>query len=113
MNLGEVYWVDLPARGGHEQAGRRPAVIAQSATASDLLPTSLNIPLTTRMDALRFPGTVTIRPDTRNGLRRPSVALVFQISAIDRRHIGSQLGYVGDEIMREIWTSFDAITGRS
>ncbi|MGZ8844171.1 MAG: type II toxin-antitoxin system PemK/MazF family toxin, partial [Pyrinomonadaceae bacterium] len=29
MILGEVRWVELAARGGHAQQGRRPAVILQ------------------------------------------------------------------------------------
>jgi hypothetical protein len=24
MNHGDVFWVNLPSRGGHEQSGRRP-----------------------------------------------------------------------------------------
>ena len=112
MNVGEIFWVDFPARGGHEQAGRRPAIVAQDAAASDRLPTVLVIPLTTRLDALRFPGTLAIDPDATNGLRRASVALVFQMSVIDRRFLVSQLGHVGGEIMQEVWSAFDAITGR-
>ena len=27
---GEVFWVDLPARGGHAQLGRRPAIVLQT-----------------------------------------------------------------------------------
>ena len=29
MTVGDVRWVELPARGGHAQAGRRPAIIVQ------------------------------------------------------------------------------------
>ncbi len=53
MNVGDVYWVELPARGGHAQAGRRPAIIAQSA-AHAALHTVLLIPLITQLDVLRF-----------------------------------------------------------
>ena len=31
MNIGDLYWVEFPTRGGHAQAGRRPAIIAQAA----------------------------------------------------------------------------------
>jgi mRNA-degrading endonuclease toxin of MazEF toxin-antitoxin module len=113
MNVGDVYWVDFPSRGGHEQAGRRPAVVAQVAAASDQLPTVLLIPLTTRLDALRFPGTVTIHPDQSNGLRRVSVALAFQMTVLDRRLVGDQLGQVEGGTMLAIWSAFDSITGRS
>jgi mRNA-degrading endonuclease toxin of MazEF toxin-antitoxin module len=79
MNVGDGYWVDFPARGGHERAGRRPAIVAQTISASDRLPTVLMIPLTTRLDALRFPGTVAIDPDETNGLRQTCVAIAFQL----------------------------------
>ncbi len=85
MNVGDVYWVDLPSRGGHKQAGRRPAIVAQVAEATARLPTVLLIPLTTRLDAIRFPGTVTIEPNSSNGLRRVSVALSFQMTVSDWR----------------------------
>lgn len=30
MKPGDIYWVEIPAANGHEQAGRRPAVVLQS-----------------------------------------------------------------------------------
>jgi mRNA-degrading endonuclease toxin of MazEF toxin-antitoxin module len=77
MNLGDVYWVEIPVRGGHEQAGRRPAVVIQGSEVSKRLATVLLVPLTTQLDALRFPGTVLVETDSENGLRRPSVAWSF------------------------------------
>lgn len=77
MNVGDVYWVELPARGGHAQTGRRPAIIMQAEAHAAKLPTVMLVPLTSQMDALRFPGTVLVEADGRNGLRRASVALVF------------------------------------
>ena len=109
MTVGEVRWVEMPARGGRAQAGRRPAVIVQSVTD---LPTSLIVPLTSQLDALRFTGTVLIEADSRNGLRRPSVALVFQLTAVDRRHIADRLGALSKEVLEEIWSALDKLTGR-
>lgn len=110
MTVGEVRWVEMPARGGHAQAGRRPAVIVQSATG---LPTTLIVPLTSQLDALRFAGTVLVEADSQNGLRRASVALVFQLTAIDRRHLADRLGAVSEEILKEIWTALDRLLGRA
>ena len=109
MAVGEIRWVEMPARGGHAQAGRRPAVIVQSATG---LPTTLVVPLTSQLDALRFTGTVLIEADSQNGLRRPSVALVFQLTAVDRRHIADRLGSISKEVLGEIWSALDKLTGR-
>ena len=71
MKTGEVFWVDLPARGGHAQLGRRPAIVLQTSEASSVLPTVLLIPLTTQLDALRFPGTLLVEPDPSNS--RPAI----------------------------------------
>ena len=109
MIAGEVRWVELPARGGHAQAGRRPAIIVQNISS---LPTTLLIPLTTQLDALRFPGTLLVEKDTANGLLQSSVALVFQLTAVDNRFIRERLGIVSEVMIDSIWTSFDQITGR-
>ncbi len=41
MKIGEVYLVEIPAIGGHEQAGYRPAIIFQSEQRLEELPTIL------------------------------------------------------------------------
>lgn len=112
MNVGDIYWVELPPRGGHAQAGRRPALIFQSDARAANLPTVLVIPLTTQIDALRFPGTILIEADERNGLHRHSVALVFQLTAIDRRFIANRLGEVAAHMLQQIRLALDELTGR-
>ena len=109
MNVGDLYWVELPARGGHAQAGRRPAIVVQ---APSTLPTVLLVPLTSQLDALRFPGTVLVEASQQNGLRYNSVALVFQFTAVDKRYISEQLGTASDAMMVHIWSALDALTGR-
>lgn len=113
MNVGDVVWVEFPAGAGRAQAGRRPAIVAQSSRVSAALPTVLLIPLTSQQDALRFPGTVLVEADAANGLRQPSVALVFQLTAIDKRFFSDpQRGVVSASLMATIWETLDAITGR-
>lgn len=110
MIVGEVRWIDLPARGGRAQAGRRPAIVVQAISS---LPTTLVVPLTSQLDALRFAGTVLVEADSTNGLRRASVALVFQLTAVDTRSIAGRLGMVSSEVLKEIWTAFDKLIGRA
>ncbi len=112
MAVGDVHWVDFPPRAGHAQAGHRPAIVVQGAVASARLPTILLVPLTTQLDALRVPGTVLVEPDIDNGLRRPSVALVFQLTAVDQRFLGQQLGSVSRSTMDALWCAFDEIAER-
>ena len=109
MNIGEIFWVEFPARGGRAQSGRRPAIVVQK---DRTLPTVLLVPLTTQQDALRFSGTILVEPDANNYLRQPSVALVFQLTAVDKNFIKDKLGTISDDRMNEIWMAFDELTGR-
>jgi mRNA interferase MazF len=102
VNHGEIYWVELPDRGGHEQRGRRPAIIWQDTQAYAGLPTVLVVPLTSRLSASRFPGTLRVEPTATNGLTVPSVALVFQLGACDLDRIQEPLGRLDDGDVRRI-----------
>ncbi|MBI5044213.1 MAG: type II toxin-antitoxin system PemK/MazF family toxin [Nitrospirae bacterium] len=103
MREGDIYLVEIPASGGHEQAGLRPAIIIQS-TNLEKLPTVLIVPLTSKIKAADFPFTFIIEPDQSNNLNVSSVALVFQLRAIDKRRIKNKLGELKQdklEILRQ------------
>lgn len=110
MTVGDIYWVELPVRGGHAQAGRRPAIILQTIST---LPTTLLVPLPSQMDALRFASTILVEPDQENGLRRPSVALVFQLTAVDSLFVTDRLGNVSEQVLEAIFSALDELTGRT
>jgi len=113
MNAGDLYWVEFPARGGHAQAGRRPAIVVQSAEATARLPTVLLMPLTTQIDALRFPGTALVEITPENGLKRPSVALAFQLTAVDKQFIRTYIGKLSEAARQDVQQALDAITART
>src|SRR5207249_4717247 len=94
MKRGEVWRVRLPFGAGHTQSGERPAVIVQDDPFNASLPTVLVVPFTSTQAALRFGGTMLVQPDRQNGLSTPSVALVFQTSALDKRDCIRRLGLV-------------------
>jgi mRNA interferase MazF len=62
---------------------------------------------------MRFAGTVLIRPTAENGLSQVSVALVFQLRAIDRRRVQERIGSIGDTVLREMRAELDKLTGRT
>lgn len=111
MQPGEVYWVEFPQRGGHEQAGRRPGVILQDDAAAGRSPMVLVVPLTTRSTVTRYPGVVFVPADATNGLTADSYALVFQFGATDRQRLGDKLGDVSAAVVAEIYKALDALTG--
>src|SRR5713226_7874209 len=84
MKRGDVFWVDLPLGAGRAQAGLRPAILMQDDEGPQLCPTLVIVPLTSQLAAARFAHTVPLNPGTHSGLRVPSLALVAQVTAVDR-----------------------------
>jgi mRNA interferase MazF len=113
MTVGDIHWVQLPAANGHEQGGRRPAVVLQDDQYAGGLPVVLVVPLTTSRAAMRFAGTILMRPTAENRLPQASVALVFQLRAIDRRRVQERIGRVGPAVLQEMLTELDKLTGRA
>lgn len=102
MSVGDIHWVELPDAGGREQVGRRPAIVMQDHEYAGSLPTTIVVPITSAMKALRFPGTTHVKATESSGLRTDSVALVFQIRAIDRSRLKDKLGVVSAQELADI-----------
>ena len=111
MPIGDIFWADLPASDGYEQAGRRPVMVLQDDGYARSLPTIIIIPISSSAAALRFPGTVEIRATDANGLAYDSVLLVFQIRALDRRRLRSQIGTAEQSVVAQVYQSLDQLTG--
>ncbi|NLA38081.1 MAG: type II toxin-antitoxin system PemK/MazF family toxin [Methanomicrobiales archaeon] len=96
---GEIWYVDLTDSKGHEQRGRRPAIVLAVSHAG----ITTVVPLTSQSNALSFPHTHEIQMCSENGLASDSVALVFQIVSLAReRFINSPIGACSDEDMDAI-----------
>lgn len=113
MTTGDICWVELPAANGHEQGGRRPALIVQDAKGGRGLATMLVIPLTTVEAARRFQATIEVQATAENGLRHDSVALIFQLRAVDRRRLGERLGALSAPVLSGIFKALDELMGRT
>jgi mRNA interferase MazF len=87
-------------------------VIVQEDKASAALPTVLIVPFTSTQAALRFPGTLAVRPDGQNGLTMPSVALVFQLAAIDKTECLQPPGVLAPATLDQVFAELDKLTGR-
>lgn len=101
MERGEIWIVELFSKSGREQEGIRPAIIIAD-TKTDLV---LLIPLTSNLEALKkLPFTIKITKSNNNQLERDSVALVFQLQAIDKKRLKRKTGRLEDSKMNEINT---------
>ena len=96
MNRGDIVYVNLPKQSpaGREQFGTRPAIIVQDEPRLANLPTVIVVPLTTQKSALRFLGAFLIALSATKGLQAESVAMCFQIRAIDRNRITQVIGKI-------------------
>ncbi len=112
MTSGEIRWVDMPPSFGHEQMGRRPAIVMQDDGYAERLPLTIIIPLTSSEAAAQLPGTLKLSPTSVNGLSQTSVALVFQIRATDRRRIYERLGVLEPPQLSAIHHILDQLLGR-
>jgi len=92
MKRGEIWLVDLSDAKGHEQRGERPALIMGSANGLVVV-----VPFTTTLSTVRFSHTFSVNPTPQNGLDRESVALVFQIVALDRERFIHKMGSVAEQ----------------
>jgi mRNA interferase MazF len=98
---GEVYWADLNPTVGSEQRGDRPVIVFQNPAVGRFTSTVLVIPTTTAMKRLGLPGTSGL-PAGAGGLPEDSVALAYQMRAIDRQRLRRRLGRLEGEHLEAV-----------
>jgi hypothetical protein len=80
VKVGDIYLVEIPVSGGHEQQGVRPAIIVQTSENIDKVPTVLIVPFTTQIRAANFPFTFIYATKSKAGKR---VGDFFRITRIN------------------------------
>lgn len=98
---GEVYAADLDPTRGSEQGMKRPVLIFQKPDLAQYTSTRLAIPLTTNLERLGCPGTCSIKKGEA-GLPEESVALAFQMRAVDTVRLGKRYGRVSPETLENV-----------
>lgn len=98
MKKGEIYLVEIPFLGGHEQEGTRPTIIL----ADTKTPVIIVVPCTSNTHALRFPFTLRIENSKINGLKELSIALVFHVRSIDKSRLKKRIGSLESKYVREL-----------
>jgi mRNA interferase MazF len=114
MQRGDVVLVNLPqiaGISGHEQTGTRPALVVHDDATSDRLSLIMIVPITSNLATQKFPHTILVEPTAQNGLSVPSVLLVFQLRAIDKRRILKKIGVIGSSIMEHVNVELKKILG--
>lgn len=99
MEIGDIYIIKFPSAESHEQEGTRPAVVIIDFPE---LPIIQIVPLTTSLKAKRFKNVLFIKPDNDNNLNQESVALLFQLRAIDKKRLDKKIGKLKDEDIKKL-----------
>lgn len=85
----EIWQIDLSGSRGHEQKKVRPGIIWRDL---DHLGMAVVIPFTGMVERDNMPHTYSVEPTPHNGLGTESIALVFQITAIDKNRLSKKIG---------------------
>jgi mRNA interferase MazF len=111
VTRGDIWWADLGPYRTQEQTGRRPVVVWQSDTLTRRLQSVLVVPLTANLDRARLAGTALIAA-TDGGLPTDSVALAFQMRAIPKKCLKTQIRALTTEELAELDLATDEAIGR-
>lgn len=88
---GDVFLADLEPVKGSEQGRERPVIVFQNPDLSGFTSTLICIPLTTNLSRNGLPGTCFIKKGD-GGLSQDSIALCFQLRAIDKSRLTKRYG---------------------
>jgi len=105
MKQGDICLIDFISFKGHEQSGLRPAIIMSEEVANLIVV----VPLTSKLEALKYNYSLEIYPSEKNGLKSKSVALNFQLRVIDKRKITKKIGEIEKEILEKIKSNVKAL----
>lgn len=97
---GEIYYAELAPVVGSEQGGLRPVVIVQNDMGNRHSPTTIVVPLTSRLLKKPLPTHEMLNRDC--GLSVESVALCEQIRTIDKSRLRDRVGRADDAVMNKI-----------
>ncbi len=101
---GDVVWVNLDPRAGHEQAGRRPAVVLSPAAYNGKVGLAILVPVTSQVKGYPFE---VLLPA---GLPVSGAVLSDQVKSLDWVDRGATLlGRLPDDVMAEIFGKLEAL----
>ncbi len=94
---GDAVWITLDPQAGHEQAGRRPALVLSPAAYNGKVGLALLCPITTQIKGYPF------EVPLPRGLKVSGVALADQVKSLDwRARKATRIGSVPEESIGQV-----------
>jgi mRNA interferase MazF len=103
-DTGDIAWLNFSPQAGHEQAGRRPALVLSPARYNGTTSMMICCPMTTQVKGYPFEVVVSEHP--------PSAILADQVKSLDWRVRGALAkGRVPESVMAEVRAKIRALIG--
>jgi mRNA interferase MazF len=103
---GDIVWLQFAPQAGHEQAGRRPALVVSPRSYNEKVGLALFCPMTSQIKG--YPFEVVVGP----GGKAKGAVLSDQLKSLDwRARNARKLDAVSDEVMREVLARIAALVG--
>lgn len=103
-DAGDIVWLAFSPRSGHEQAGRRPALVLSPASYNGKVGLMVCCPMTSRIKGYPFEVVVSRKP--------PSAVLADQVKSLDwRAREGVAKGRVPRAVIDEVRAKLVALIG--
>lgn len=100
--LGDIVWLQFDPQAGHEQAGRRPALVLTGARYNALRGMMICAPMTSQIKGYVFEVVVADNP--------PSAVLADQVKSVDwRARHASKKGAVDAEVLAQVQAKIRAL----
>jgi mRNA interferase MazF len=98
---GDIFLADLEPVKGSEQGRERPVIVFQNPDLSRFTTTLICIPLTSNLARMGLPGTCFIKKGN-GGLPQDSIALCFQLRAMDKSRLTKKYGALSDTTLNAV-----------
>lgn len=95
IKRGDVYYYDFGETVGSIQSGRRPVLVLQADNFNDKAPTVIVAAITTVIKKQYLPSHIILEGEF--GLCRPSMILLEQIRAVNKKELTDYIGFINDE----------------
>ena len=103
-DAGDIAWLAFPPHAGHEQAGRRPALVLSPASYNGKTGMMVCCPMTTQVKGYPFEVVITRDP--------PSVTLADQVKSLDWRARRAVVkGRASEAVLNEVRAKIRALIG--
>lgn len=96
---GDVYWADLEATRGREQAGRRPVVVLSHAPFNERSGTVIAMALTSQPQRAGYPLTWEVPPNT---LDRPAWVKISQLRTLSTTRLGRRIARLEERDLEQL-----------